>query len=76
MYSGLVYRNDDELDDYSARYDRNVSLSDDERRAARKYALGVFYTGAQINIPVDMDKPGMYVCTENLCLRTTAHDCR
>ena len=58
-YVGYVYRNLDERVIYGQRYLQNASLSKAERRWAKKYSIGLS-TDSMIEIPIEMDSPGVW----------------
>eukprot|EP00095_Tigriopus_kingsejongensis_P002319 maker-scaffold347_size200506-snap-gene-0.25 protein:Tk02319 transcript:maker-scaffold347_size200506-snap-gene-0.25-mRNA-1 annotation:"hypothetical protein BRAFLDRAFT_120570" len=56
FYDGFIY-NEEQSTIYRGKCTYNTSKSDDYRRHCKKYALGITYTGATINIPPEYDQP-------------------
>ena len=60
FYAGFTYRNEEEKNIYNARYLNNESLTDDERRWASKYSIGLGEISS-LNIPIELDRPGIWL---------------
>ena len=60
IYSGYVYTTA-QLGYYANSCMFNITKTDDERRHCTKYTVGVTYTNNTINIPPEVDKPGMFI---------------
>ena len=59
LYSGYLYDREQQLI-YAQNCMDNITLTDEQRRHCKKYALGISYNGVQINIPEDHDAVGAY----------------
>lgn len=58
--SGFLYNYGSEMEGYLASCTNNETLSMDERRACKKYSVGMNFFNTVIDIPPEMDKPGMF----------------
>ena len=59
-YSGLIYNVGPETDGYEKSCTDNLTLTMDERRKCKKYSVGLSTHNAIIDIPPQMDEPGMF----------------
>lgn len=60
LFSGFFYDHPEEKDYYDQACIYNTSLSDDHRRACKKYSLGLSSYKTLIDYPPEMDKPGTF----------------
>lgn len=60
FYSGLIIQSNDEGEIYSAATVNNESMSDEYRRACKKYSLGLTNYLASIEIPPELDLPEIF----------------
>jgi hypothetical protein len=60
FYSGFLYDHGEESQGYESSCTYNESLTMDERRECKKYSLPLDTFITRIDIPPEMDKPGMF----------------
>ncbi len=60
LYSGFLYDYPEEVEIFNRWCKQNTSMSDEERRECNKYGLGTTPFEALIEIPPDMDQPGVF----------------
>lgn len=59
-YSGFLYDSGPEAEGYEEGCINNRTLTMDQRRKCKKYSLGLHTFSTLIDIPPEMDKPGMF----------------
>ena len=60
LYSGFMFDSGDEIDEYLVGCIYNMSLTLDERRLCKKYTLTSNRFHSDIDIPPEMDRPGIF----------------
>jgi hypothetical protein len=60
LYSGIFYNSPEQVEIFHANCRDNVSLSDDQRRECNKYGLSLGHFDCLIEIPPELDLPGIF----------------
>ena len=60
-YTGYLYDTGPEEEGYKQRCSNNETLTMDERRKCKKYSLGLSIFDTTIDIPPELDEPGMFL---------------
>lgn len=60
LFSGYFFDYPEEIQYYDETCVQNTSLSDDHRRACKKYSVGLPAYKTMIEYPPELDKPGVF----------------